>query len=57
MTGTKIDKTNRGALFKNHDKTDDRHADYRGDINVNGQEFWLSAWINTSSKGTNLACA
>jgi hypothetical protein len=45
------DNTNRGVLFRNNDKTDDKHADYRGNINVNGEEFWLNAWINESKNG------
>jgi hypothetical protein len=47
-----FDNTNRGVLFKNKDKTDDKHADYQGNANVNGEEFWLNAWIKTSKKGT-----
>jgi len=39
------DNTNRGALFKNDKKQTDNHPDYKGKINVNGQDFWLSAWI------------
>jgi uncharacterized protein (DUF736 family) len=46
-----FDNTNKGALFKNSDKTENRHPDYRGNINVNGVEMWLSAWIKTSAKG------
>jgi uncharacterized protein (DUF736 family) len=42
------DNTNRGVLFKNDDKQSDKHADYRGNINVDGKEFWLDAWIKTS---------
>lgn len=45
------DNTNKGALFKNADKQEETHADYRGSINVNGEEFWLSAWTRTSAKG------
>lgn len=48
---TEYDNTNRGALFKNDDKQSDRHPDYKGSLNVNGQEFWLDAWIKTSKKG------
>jgi hypothetical protein len=51
MANGQYDNTNRGALFKNADKTDDKHADYRGEINVNGDEFWLNAWLKTSKKG------
>jgi hypothetical protein len=51
MATEQYDNTNRGALFKNADKTDDKHADYRGELNVNGDEFWLNAWLKTSKKG------
>jgi uncharacterized protein (DUF736 family) len=46
-----FDNTNRGALFKNNDKTDEQQPDYRGNLNVGGVEFWLSAWIKTSKQG------
>jgi uncharacterized protein (DUF736 family) len=46
------DNTNRGALFKNDDKEQDNHPDYKGQINVGGQEFWISAWLKTSKNGT-----
>jgi hypothetical protein len=45
------DNTNRGVLFKNTEKEDPKHADYNGHINVNGEEFWLNAWINESKNG------
>ena len=38
------DDTNRGVLFKN-EKTADNQPDYKGRININGVEFWLSSWI------------
>ncbi len=44
------DNTNRGVLFKNDDKRDERDADYRGSVNVKGQEFWLDAWIKDAKK-------
>lgn len=44
------DNTNRGALFKNDKKSEDRDPDYRGNINIDGKEFWLDAWINTAKK-------
>jgi len=45
------DNTNRGVLFSERDKkTKDDDRDYSGTINIEGHEFWLSAWIKTSSK-------
>ena len=41
------DNTNQGALFKN-EKTNDRAPDYKGSINVEGEEFWISGWIKTA---------
>ncbi len=51
---TEYDNTNSGALFKNDDK-DEEHpnwADYQGSINVAGTDYWISAWLKTSQKGT-----
>ena len=40
-----------GALFKNDRKEKDTHPDYKGDILINGQEYWLSAWIKDGVRG------
>jgi hypothetical protein len=45
------DNTDRGVLFKNDRKESERHPDYKGNINVGGQEFWLSAWIKDGRSG------
>jgi hypothetical protein len=51
MVSGEYDNTNSGALFKNDDKQTDKHPDYRGSINVDGTDYWLSAWLKTSKKG------
>jgi len=38
------DNTNRGSIWKNDKKETDRHPDFTGSLNVNGVEFWVSAW-------------
>ena len=38
------DDTNRGALFTNDRKETDSHPDFTGKLNVEGKEYWLSAW-------------
>jgi uncharacterized protein (DUF736 family) len=47
------DNTNRGAIFKNDDKQQDNHPDYKGSLNVNGVEMWVSGWLKTSEKTGN----
>lgn len=46
----KYDNSNRGAIFKNDDKQQDNHPDYKGSLNVNGVDLWVSGWIKTSEK-------
>ena len=48
---TQYDNTNKGALFKNNRKTEDKHADYSGSINVNGVDHWVSAWVREGTSG------
>lgn len=38
---------NSGILRRNEDRKSDTHAHYRGSAEVDGQEYWLDAWINT----------
>jgi uncharacterized protein (DUF736 family) len=45
------DDSNRGALFKNDKKETERHPDYKGNINVAGVDYWLSAWLKESKAG------
>ena len=44
------DNTNSGALFKGDKKTE-KHPDYTGSLDVNGEDFYISAWIKTSKAG------
>jgi len=45
------DNSNRGSLFKNDRKDDAKFPDYKGSINVDGTDYWLSAWIKVSKDG------
>lgn len=48
---TYVQKDNSGSLFKNDRKENDLQPSMKGSAKVNGQEFWVSAWTNTSQKG------
>jgi uncharacterized protein (DUF736 family) len=45
------DNNNSGVLFKNEKKTDPKHPDYTGSLEIGGKEFWQSAWIKKSKAG------
>ena len=45
------DYDNSGILTKNERKQQPKHPDYKGSITVNGEEFWLSAWIKKGERG------
>lgn len=44
-------KPNTGALFKNDKQGNDRRPDYTGTCNVEGENYRISAWINTAKSG------
>jgi hypothetical protein len=44
-------KDNSGLLFRNERKEQPSHADYEGTAMVNGQEYWMNAWIKDGKKG------
>ena len=45
------DNTNSGALFKNNRKETDTQPEYTGNVNADGTEYWLSAWVKTDKNG------
>jgi hypothetical protein len=47
-----FDNTNRGSLFNNEKKTEEKHPDLSGSINIEGVEYWLSGWKKKSKAGT-----
>ncbi len=48
---TTYDNTNRGSLFKNDKKTEEKHPDLSGSINIDGTEYWISGWSKVSKGG------
>lgn len=41
---TQYDNTNRGAIWKNDRKEKDTHPDFKGELDVEGVTYWVSAW-------------
>ena len=44
-------KNNTGAIFKNDNKTTDKHPEYKGKVLVNNKEMEIALWLKTSAKG------
>lgn len=44
-------RENSGALFRNGEKEKENHPDYKGSLNLGGQEFEIAAWIKEGAKG------
>ena len=42
---------NKGAIFKNDNKKEDKHPDYKGKINWGGTDIEISMWIAESKQG------
>jgi len=46
------DNTNKGILSRNDNRTLDTHPEFKGSINIEGREFWLSGWIKERKDGS-----
>ena len=44
-------KENKGSLFKNDKKEEEKQPDFTGQANVDGTLYNVSAWINESKNG------
>lgn len=49
------DNTNSGILTSNESRRNDKDPSHQGSINIDGKEYWLSAWVNTGKEGGKLA--
>ena len=49
---TQFDNNNTGIISKNLRKEADTHPDIKGQINVEGVEYWLDGWQRQRNDGT-----
>jgi hypothetical protein len=49
---SQYDNTNRGIISKNTRKESENHPDIKGQINVDGTEYWLDGWLKHRTDGT-----
>lgn len=49
---SEYDRTNTGIISKNDRKQQDSHPDIRGDLNVEGVDYWISGWQKKRKDGS-----
>ena len=49
---SQYDNTNKGIISRNTRKELETHPDIRGQVNVNGVEFWLDGWLKQRTDGS-----
>lgn len=49
------DNTNTGMLARNENPTSDKAPEFKGSVNVEGVEYWISAWVREGKEGGKLA--
>jgi hypothetical protein len=49
------DNNNSGILSKNERKESEKHPEYTGTCEVDGVEYWISAWVKEGKEGGKMA--
>ena len=52
-----MQRDNSGVLFSNDKKDNERAPHYKGNITVDGKDYWLSAWVKEGKTGKFLGLA
>ena len=48
------DNTNKGVLFPNAKKDNEKQPDYTGSVDIEGTEYWLSGWKRQAKESGNV---
>jgi uncharacterized protein (DUF736 family) len=51
VSGGEFDNNRRGALFENDKQGNPKRPDWRGQCEIDGVKWWVSAWEQRSKKG------
>lgn len=51
MSEKHYDNTNRGQIWPNEKREKDTHPEFTGSLNVEGVEYWVSAWKRKPTAG------
>jgi len=49
------DNTNKGALFTNDQKGNEKAPNYKGKLNVDGKEYEIAGWVRQGKNGSFLS--
>lgn len=48
------DNTNKGMMARADNRKTDAHPEFTGSLNVEGVDYWVSAWVNEGKPGGKL---
>jgi hypothetical protein len=57
MDNNRQTRDNSGVLFANDKKETEKHPHYKGNITVDGKDYWLSAWVKEGKSGKFMGLA
>ena len=57
MDNKQNQRDNSGVLFTNDKKENERAPHYKGNITVDGKDYWLSAWVKEGKSGKFMGLA
>jgi hypothetical protein len=57
MENNRQTRDNSGVLFANDKKETEKHPHYKGNITVDGKDYWLSAWVKEGKSGKFMGLA
>ena len=50
-------RDNSGVLFSNDKREKESHPNYKGNIRVDGKDYWISGWIKEGKNGKFMGLA